>query len=169
MGKSTLLICFCIFAFWCFQNHHSFQCRDANFEKMSLFRLENQHFWVVLYFCSFLCFQHVFVIKRFQSEVFIRLGKQRAQKKPIFAHCLFCLCFLFGSFLFSILCFSGLLYESPRRKPGWRFTAGFTYCSPVIGRLQAPAKIGTFWRVFCFVDVLIVVSNSVTFKLFFIC
>ena len=28
------------------------------------------------------------------------------------------LCFLFGSFLFSILCFSGLLYESPRRKPG---------------------------------------------------
>ena len=28
------------------------------------------------------------------------------------------LCFLFGFFIFSILCFSGLLYESPRRKPG---------------------------------------------------
>ena len=47
-------------------------------------------------------------------------------------------------FSFFVLCFSVLLYESPRRKPGWRFTAGLTYCSAVIGRLQASAKINNF-------------------------
>ena len=30
-------------------------------------------------------------------------------------------------FSFFVVCFSVLLYESPRRKPGWRFTAGLTY------------------------------------------
>ena len=35
-----LFLYFCSLGF--FQNHHSYQSRDANFEKMSLFRLENQ-------------------------------------------------------------------------------------------------------------------------------
>ena len=39
----------------------------------------------------------------------------------------------------------------------------------MIGRLQASAKIGNFDVFFvCFVDVLIVVSNSVTFNLSFV-
>ena len=34
---------------------------------------------------------------------------------------LVCLCW-------ALICMVSLLYESPRRKPGWRFTAGFKYC-----------------------------------------
>ena len=79
----------------------------------------------------------------------------------LISYALFCSCrfrlplrvaFLFR-FLRVVFCKSfffhaALLYESPRRKPGWRFTAGSPYCSAVIGRLQASAKIGNFWRVF---------------------
>ena len=41
-----------------------------------------------------------------------------------------------------------LLYESPRRKPGWRFTAGSTYCHSGNSQQTGSAKIGKFCTFF---------------------
>ena len=80
----------------------------------------------------------------------------------LICHVLFCSCrfrlllrvafsfrFLRVVFCKSLVLSAALLYESPRRKLGWRFTAGSPYCSAVIGRFQGSAKIRIFWRVFC--------------------
>ena len=80
----------------------------------------------------------------------------------LICHVLFCSCrfrlllrvafsfrFLRVVFCKSVVLSAALLYESPRRKLGWRLTAGSPYCSAVIGRLQGSAKIDNFRCVFC--------------------
>ena len=127
--------------------------------------------YIVLLSCSVLCSSACFVLQWFHPSA-NSLSHPRSlltsfrlvwvwPRLALICHVLFCSCrfrlllrvafslrFLRVVFCKSLVLSAALLCESPRRKLGWRFTAGSPYCSAVIGRLQASAKIGNFWRVF---------------------
>ena len=134
------------------------------------------HVHVVLFCCivvlsSFLCSSACFVLQWFhpcaRSLSHLRFFLTFFclvfvwPRLALICHVLFCSCrfrlllcvafsFRFFRVVFceSLVLSAALLYESPRRKLGWRFTAGSPYCSVVIGRLHGAAKIGNFWRAF---------------------
>jgi hypothetical protein len=103
------------------------------------FRLHTQTSTVSAYIMSNLfscvsCFvvsdvKNKFLIALLFVERLLAAVHDRLRVVCVFACLLFfgegCFIFCVSSYVFKGISFVNMLYESPRRKPGWRFTAGF--------------------------------------------